>query len=120
MEKEDTKIAVEGYKWFGKPCGNQNCQRGEGGVGFLLRECLVDEVEFITDVHYEKSVWMKVRGGRGSSAFFTLGVCICLLIVQIVLALKVVMKSLKMMCLALSKREGWSYLGILMPGLVSL
>ena len=34
-EKEDTKIAVEGYKWFGKPCGTQNSQRGEGGVGFF-------------------------------------------------------------------------------------
>ena len=33
-EEEDTKIAVEGYKWFGKPRGNQNSQRGEGGVGF--------------------------------------------------------------------------------------
>ena len=28
-EKEDTKIVVEGYKWFGKPHGNQNSQRGE-------------------------------------------------------------------------------------------
>ena len=69
-EMEDTKIAVEGYKWFGKPRGNQNSQRDEDGVGFLVRECLVDEVEFITDVHYEESVWMKVRGGRGSSAFY--------------------------------------------------
>ena len=43
-EKEDT---VEGYKWFGKPRGNQNSQRDEGGVGFVVRECLVDEVEFI-------------------------------------------------------------------------
>ena len=66
-EKEDTKIAVEEYKWFGKPRGNQNSQRGEGGVGFLVRECLV---EFITGVHYEESVWMKVRGGRGSSALY--------------------------------------------------
>ena len=64
-EKEDTKIAVEGYKWFGKPRGNQKSQ---GGVGFLMLECLVDEVEFITDVHYEESVCMKVRGGRGGSA----------------------------------------------------
>ena len=46
-EKEDTKIAVEGYKWFGKPRGNQDSQRREGGVDFLVRECLVDEVEFI-------------------------------------------------------------------------
>ena len=49
---------------------------GEGGVGFFVRECLVDEVEFITDVHYEESVWMKVRGGRGSSAFYKAWVCV--------------------------------------------
>ena len=41
-----------------KPRGNQN---SEGGVGFLVRECLVDEVEYISDVHYEESVWMKVK-----------------------------------------------------------
>ena len=39
-----------------------------------MRECLVDEVEFITDVHYEETVWMEVRGGRGSSAFHIGGV----------------------------------------------
>ena len=33
-EKEDSRISVEGYKWFGKPRRNQNSQRGEGGVGF--------------------------------------------------------------------------------------
>lgn len=37
-EKEDTRITVEGYKWFWKPCSTQNSQRG---VGFLVRECLV-------------------------------------------------------------------------------
>ena len=67
-EREDTRIEVEGYKWFGKPRSNQNSRRGEGGVGFLVRECLVSEVEFITSVEYEESVWMKVRGGRGRSA----------------------------------------------------
>ena len=36
-EKEDTKIDVEGYKWFGKPGGNQNSQRDEGGVSINLR-----------------------------------------------------------------------------------
>ena len=39
-------------------------------VGFLVRECLVGEVEFITSVEYEESVWMKVRGGRGRSALY--------------------------------------------------
>ena len=47
-EREDTRIEAEGYKWFGKLRNNQTSQRGEGGVGFLVRECLVSEVEFIT------------------------------------------------------------------------
>ena len=42
-----------------------NSQRGEGGVGFLVRECLVCEVEFSTSVRHEESVWMKVWGERG-------------------------------------------------------
>ena len=46
-EKEETRIDVEGYTWFGKPHSNQNSPRGEGGVGFLVRKCLVNEVEFI-------------------------------------------------------------------------
>ena len=27
-EREDTRIEVEGYKWFGKPRNNQTSQRG--------------------------------------------------------------------------------------------
>ena len=69
-EKEDSKIDVDGYKWFGKPRTSQRSQRGEGGVGFLVRECLVSEVEFITMVAYEESVWMKVRGERGRLALY--------------------------------------------------
>ena len=34
--------------WFGKPRDVQNSQRGEGGVGFLVRDCLVNEVEFVS------------------------------------------------------------------------
>ena len=55
-EKEDSRISVEGYKWFGKSRSNQNSQRGEGGVGFLVRDCLVNEVEFITSVKYDECV----------------------------------------------------------------
>ena len=36
---------------------DQNSRRG---VGFLVRECIAEEVEFIRDVRYEESVWMKV------------------------------------------------------------
>ena len=48
----------------------QTSQRGEGGVDFLVHECLVSEVEFVTSVRYEESVWMKVWGERGRSAMY--------------------------------------------------
>ena len=69
-EKEETRIEVEGYKWFGKPRSNQNSPTGEGGVGFLARECLENEVEFIKSVRYEERVWMKVRSERGRKALY--------------------------------------------------
>ena len=69
-EKEESRIEVEGYKWFGKPRSKQNSPRGEGGVGFLVRECLANEVEFINSVKYEESVWMKVRSERGREALY--------------------------------------------------
>ena len=69
-ENEDARLSVEGFKWFGKPHSNQNSQRGEDGVGFLVCECLVNEVEFITSVRHDENVWMKVRRGRGRSALY--------------------------------------------------
>ena len=69
-EREGKNIVVDGYKWFGKPRKDQSNPRGEGGVGFLVRECLVDEVEFVSTVKYEESVWMKVRGGREREALY--------------------------------------------------
>ena len=48
----------------------QNSRRGEGGVGFLVRECLVNEVEFTSTVKYEESVWMKLRM-RGEGKYCT-------------------------------------------------
>ena len=38
-ERKDKVVNVHGYKWFGKP---QNSRRGEGGVGFLVRECIAE------------------------------------------------------------------------------
>ena len=99
-EKEESRIEVEGYKWFGKPRSKQNSPRGEGGVGFLVCECLANEVEFINSVKYEESVWMKVRSERGREAL-----CICLLIVQAFLLWIVVMRGLKKMYLVLGRRE---------------
>ena len=42
----------------------------EGGVSFLVSDCLVNEVGFISSMKYAESVWMKVRAGRGRSALF--------------------------------------------------
>ena len=69
-EKEESRIEVEGYKWFGKPRSKQNSPRGEGGVGLLVCECLANEVEFINSVNYEECVWMKVRSERGREALY--------------------------------------------------
>ena len=44
--------------------------RGEGGVGSLVCECLVSEVEFITRVTSEESVWVKVWGEKGRLALY--------------------------------------------------
>ena len=65
-EKEDSRINVDGYKWFGKSRSSQTRQRGDDGVGFLVREC-VSEVEFISQVNYE-SLWLKLRSERGRGA----------------------------------------------------
>ena len=54
-------VSVDGYKWFGKPRNNQKSLRR---VGFLVRECRVDEVECISQVRYEESVWMGGEGGK--------------------------------------------------------
>ena len=63
-ERKDKVVNVDGF-------GNdQNSRRGEGGVGFLVRECIAEEVEFIRDVRYKESVWMKVRGWRGKEALY--------------------------------------------------
>ena len=66
-ERKDTRIEVEGYKW---PRSNQNSCRREGGVVFLVCECLLSKVAFTTSVEYEESAWMKVRGGMGRSALY--------------------------------------------------
>ena len=42
----------------------------KGGVGYLVRKCLVNEVEFINTVKYEESVWMKVHSERRREALY--------------------------------------------------
>ena len=118
-EKEETRIDVEGYKWFGKPRIKQNSPRGEGVIGFLVRECLVNEVEFINTVNYEESVWMKIRSERGREALYISCVYIPTDSTSFLLWI-VVMIGLKQMYLVLGRRERLFCWVISMSGLVDL
>ena len=65
---------VPGYLWFGKPrCKdpeNSNLKRGEGGVGFLIREGLKEIINVIYDAEYKESIWLKLSsGGRDRSMY---------------------------------------------------
>ena len=46
-ELDNSKIYVPGYKWFGKPREGIKGKRGEGGVGFLVSELLMEDVTII-------------------------------------------------------------------------
>ena len=50
--------------------GSSESKRGEGGVGFLVEECLARGVELIREVDYEESTWIKVKGERGRNTLF--------------------------------------------------
>ena len=98
------------------PRENQSSRRGEGGVGFLVRECLVDEVEFVSKVRYEESVWMKVRGGRGREALY---LC-CIYMPTDNACASVIEDSYTKLCLDSCRRGGLFFLVILMRGWVDL
>ena len=46
----------------GSKQGSSESRRGEGGVGFLVKECLASGVELIKEGNYEESMWIKVKG----------------------------------------------------------
>ena len=66
-EKEDTRISVEGYKWFGKARSYQNSQRGEGGVGFLVHDCLANSRNSITvvPIGVKLDIWTSFGKSQG-------------------------------------------------------
>ena len=49
-ELNNSKIYVPGYKWFGKPREGIKGKRGEGGVGFLAGDLLMEDVIIIINV----------------------------------------------------------------------
>ena len=46
---------MPGYKWFGKPREGIKGKRGEGGVGFLVSEPLLDDVTIIKMLNVMKA-----------------------------------------------------------------
>ena len=57
------------FIWFRKPRSVQTSQRGDGEGLVFWYECLIDEVECMTSVHYG-SMWMKIQGHRGRESLF--------------------------------------------------
>ena len=97
---------MQGYEWLGKPRKIQNSKRGEGGVGFLSRECLLAEVEFITNINLEESALIKVRGCR-SREFLYIG-CFCMLTTTAsVSTMDICYKNLKEDVLIFKEKVGW-------------
>ena len=60
-ELGSSKIYVPGYKWFGKPRESIKGKRGEGGVGFLISEPLLDDVTIIKNVKCTETIWLRIR-----------------------------------------------------------
>ena len=55
----NSKFSVPGYTWFGKPRSKELCKnlkRGDGGVGFFVREGLKEIIIIINDIEYDESM----------------------------------------------------------------
>ena len=52
---------MPGYKWFGKPWEGIKGKRGEGGVVFLVREPLLDDVTVVNNIKRNEAIWLKIR-----------------------------------------------------------
>ena len=64
-ELGNSKIYVPGFKWFGKPRESNKGKRGEGGVGFLLSEPLLDDITIIKNFKCNEIIWLILRFKRG-------------------------------------------------------
>ena len=59
-------IDVHGYRWFGSP----RVGRRKGGVGFLVLNALLPEVEVCTGTTHPESLWLSVAGHRGERSLY--------------------------------------------------
>ena len=71
-EAAASHIDVPGYRWFGSP----RVGRRKGGVGFLVLNALLPEVEVCTGATHPESLWLCVAGHRGNGAC-TWDACTC-------------------------------------------
>ena len=72
-EKDGGEIGKEvgSYTWIGKMRRGQKIKsRGEGGVGFLVKEHMCDVIEVISDTKFNESMWIRVPGERGRKDLF--------------------------------------------------
>jgi len=65
---EDSRsvIQVPGFRWFGKPRQG----RSKGGMGFLVLEALISEIEIFSDDSHLESIWLRLKGNRGQCSWF--------------------------------------------------
>ena len=72
-ELNSSKIYVPGNKWFGKPRESIQGKRGEGGVGFLVSEPLLDDVTIIKKVKCNQTIWLSIRIRKGADLYMYIG-----------------------------------------------
>ena len=65
-EAAASHIDVPGYRWFGSP----RVGRRKGGVGFLVLNALLPEVEVCTGATHLESLWLCVAGHRGERSLY--------------------------------------------------
>lgn len=70
--KDGDVVSKQGkYRWVGKARkGLDPKKRGEGGVGFLVKEHLFDVVEVVVKTEFEESLRLKIPGERGEKDLF--------------------------------------------------
>ena len=68
-ELDNSKIYGPGYKWFGKPREGIKGKRGEGWVGFLVSELLMEHVTIIKNVKCNETIWLSIKIVSGVDLF---------------------------------------------------
>ena len=65
-EAAASHVDVPGYRWFGSP----RVGKRKGGVGSLVLNALLPEVEVCTGATHPESLWLCVAGHRGEQSLY--------------------------------------------------